>query len=93
MVAADRRQGANRGQQLPLCDGDENFFKTLKAYTQQVRMEGPRRTIPQDRGERGREGLGLLFIQWIEPAFLRNLKLEEPIFRTRRICVMGKNRP
>ena len=72
--------------------GDENFFKTLKAYTQQFAWKSPstddfRKVAENVSGQ----DLGYFFIQWIESSGAPEFKLEYTILRTAKgFRVMGK---
>ncbi len=72
--------------------GDEKFFKTLKAYTQQyawksANTEDFRKVAETIAGQ----DLGYFFIQWIESSGAPEFKLEYTIFRTAKgFRVMGK---
>ncbi len=72
--------------------GDENFFKTLKAFTQQyawksVSTEDFRKVAETASGQ----DLGYFFIQWIESSGAPEFKLEYTILRTSKgFRVMGK---
>src|SRR5258708_4968246 len=72
--------------------GDENFFKTLKAYTQQYAWKSPnthdfRKVAETVSGQ----DLGYFFIQWIESSGAPEFKLAYTILRTsKRFRVMGK---
>jgi Tfp pilus assembly protein PilF len=72
--------------------GDENFFKTLKAYTQQFAWKSPstddfRKVAETVSGQ----DLGYFFIQWIESSGAPEFKLEYTILRTTKgFRVMGK---
>jgi tetratricopeptide (TPR) repeat protein len=72
--------------------GDENFFKTLKAYSQQYAWKSPttddfRKVVETVSGQ----DLGYFFIQWIESSGAPEFKLEYTIFRTSKgFRVMGK---
>ena len=72
--------------------GDENFFKTLKAYTQQFAWKSPstddfRKVAETVSGQ----DLGYFFIQWIESSGAPEFKLEYTILRTAKgFRVMGK---
>ncbi|MBV8907086.1 MAG: peptidase M1 [Acidobacteriia bacterium] len=72
--------------------GDEKFFATLKAYTQQyawksASTEDFRKVAETVAGQ----DLGYFFIQWIESSGAPEFKLEYTIFRTQKgFRVMGK---
>jgi Tfp pilus assembly protein PilF len=72
--------------------GDENFFKTLKAYTQQFAWKSSntddfRKVAETVTGQ----DLGYFFIQWIESSGAPEFKLEYTILRTAKgFRVMGK---
>jgi aminopeptidase N len=62
--------------------GDEKFFKTLKAYSQQYAWKSVNtddfRKIAETASE---QDLGYFFIQWIESSAAPEFKLEYMIFR------------
>jgi len=72
--------------------GDDNFFKTLKAYPQQyawksVNTDDFRKVAENACGQ----DLGYFFIQWIESSGAPEFRLEYTIFRTQKgFRVMGK---
>jgi hypothetical protein len=72
--------------------GDEKFFQTLKAYSQQyawksVNTDDFRKVAETVSGQ----DLGYFFIQWIESSGAPEFKLEYTIFRTQKgFRVMGK---
>jgi aminopeptidase N len=72
--------------------GDEKFFQTLKAYSQQyawksVNTDDFRKVAETVSGQ----DLGYFFIQWIESSGAPEFKLEYTIFRTPKgFRVMGK---
>jgi hypothetical protein len=72
--------------------GDDNFFKALKAYTQQYAWKSAntddfRKVVDTVSGQ----DLGYFFIQWIESSGAPEFKLEYTIFRTAKgFRVMGK---
>ena len=85
-------KGATVISMLRYVMGDEAFFKTLKAYTQQAAWKSTTtddfRKIAEDVG--GKD-LGYFFIQWIESSLSPEFKLEYTIFRTQKgFRVMGK---
>lgn len=72
--------------------GDEKFFKTLKAYSQQYAWKSANtedfRKVAETAAE---QDLGYFFIQWIESSGAPEFKLEYTIFRTAKgFRVMGK---
>ncbi|MGD0774933.1 MAG: M1 family aminopeptidase [Candidatus Solibacter sp.] len=72
--------------------GDENFFKTLKAFPQQFAWKSPNtddfRKVAENAGG---QDLGYFFIQWIETSLAPEFKLEYTILRTTKgFRVMGK---
>ena len=85
-------KGATVINMLRYVMGDENFFKTLKAYTQQAAWK----TTTTDDFRKVAENvsgqdLGYFFIQWIESSGAPEFKLEYTIFRTQKgFRVMGK---
>ena len=85
-------KGATVINMLRYVMGDENFFKTLKAYTQQAAWK----TTTTDDFKKVAENvsgqdLGYFFIQWIESSGAPEFKLEYTIFRTQKgFRVMGK---
>jgi aminopeptidase N len=72
--------------------GDDNFFKTLKAYTQQYAWKSAstddfRKVAETASGQ----DLGYFFLQWIESSGAPEFKLEYTILRTSKgFRVMGK---
>ena len=72
--------------------GDENFFKTLKAYTQQFAWKSPNTDDFRKVAETvSGQDLGYFFIQWIESSGAPEFKLEYTILRTAKgFRVMGK---
>ena len=72
--------------------GDDNFFKTLKAFTQQFAWK----SVSTDDFKKVAEtvtgqDLGYFFIQWVETSLAPEFKLEYTIFRTTKgFRVMGK---
>jgi aminopeptidase N len=85
-------KGATTINMLRYVMGDENFFKTLKAYTQQYAWKSAstddfRKVAETVSGQ----DLGYFFIQWIESSGAPEFKLEYTIFRTQKgFRVMGK---
>ena len=85
-------KGATTVNMLRYVMGDENFFKTLKAYTQQYAWRSAstddfRKVAETVSGQ----DLGYFFIQWIESSGAPEFKLEYTIFRTQKgFRVMGK---
>jgi hypothetical protein len=85
-------KGATVINMLRYVMGDDNFFKTLKAYTQQAAWkttttEDFRKIAENVSGQ----DLGYFFIQWIESSGAPEFKLEYTIFRTQKgFRVMGK---
>jgi aminopeptidase N len=85
-------KGATVINMLRYVMGDDNFFKTLKAYTQQAAWkttttEDFRKVAENVSGQ----DLGYFFIQWIESSGAPEFKLEYTIFRTQKgFRVMGK---
>jgi aminopeptidase N len=72
--------------------GDENFFKTLKAFPQQYAWKSVNtddfRKVAENAGG---QDLGYFFIQWIESSGAPEFKLEYTILRTTKgFRVMGK---
>jgi aminopeptidase N len=72
--------------------GDENFFKTLKAYTQQYAWKSANTDDFKKVAENASgQDLGYFFIQWIESSLAPEFKLEYTILRTTKgFRVMGK---
>ena len=72
--------------------GDENFFKTLKAYTQQFAWKSANTDDFRKVAETvSGQDLGYFFIQWIESSGAPEFKLEYTILRTAKgFRVMGK---
>jgi aminopeptidase N len=72
--------------------GDENFFKTLKAFAQQYAWKSPNTDDFRKVAETaGGQDLGYFFIQWIESSGAPEFKLEYTILRTTKgFRVMGK---
>jgi len=72
--------------------GDENFFKTLKAYGQQFAWKSVNTDDFKKVAETaGGQDLGYFFIQWIESSGAPEFKLEYTILRTAKgFRVMGK---
>jgi aminopeptidase N len=85
-------KGATTINMLRYVIGDDSFFKTLKAYTQQfawrsASTEDFRKVAETVSGQ----DLGFFFIQWIESSGAPEFKLEYTIFRTQKgFRVMGK---
>jgi aminopeptidase N len=85
-------KGATTMNMLRFVMGDENFFKTLKAYVQQYAWKSAstddfRKVAETVSGQ----DLGYFFIQWIESSGAPEFKLEYTIFRTQKgFRVMGK---
>ncbi len=85
-------KGATTVNMLRYVMGDDNFFKTLKAYTQQYAWRSAstddfRKVAETVSGQ----DLGYFFIQWIESSGAPEFKLEYTIFRTQKgFRVMGK---
>ena len=72
--------------------GDDNFFKTLKTYTQEYAWKSASTDDFRKVAETvsGQE-LAYFFIQWIEGSLAPEFKLEYTIFRTQKgFRVMGK---
>ncbi len=72
--------------------GDENFFKTLKAYSQQYAWKSANTDDFKKVAETASgQDLGYFFIQWIESSLAPEFKLEYTILRTTKgFRVMGK---
>jgi aminopeptidase N len=72
--------------------GDESFFKTLKAYTQQYAWKSANTDDFKKVAETASgQDLGYFFIQWIESSGAPEFKLEYTILRTAKgFRVMGK---
>ena len=72
--------------------GDDNFFKTLKAFTQQFAWKSPNTDDFRKVAENvSGQDLGYFFIQWIESSGAPEFKLEYTILRTAKgFRVMGK---
>jgi Peptidase family M1 domain len=85
-------KGATVINMLRYVMGDENFFKTLKAYTQQAAWKSTTTDDFKKVAENvGGQDLGYFFIQWIESSGAPEFKLEYTIFRTQKgFRVMGK---
>jgi hypothetical protein len=85
-------KGATVVNMLRYVMGDENFFKTLKAYTQQAAWKSTTTDDFKKVAENvGGQDLGYFFIQWIESSGAPEFKLEYTIFRTQKgFRVMGK---
>jgi hypothetical protein len=72
--------------------GDDNFFKSLKAFSQQYAWKSAntddfRKVVETTTGQ----DLGYFFIQWIESSSAPQFTLEYTIFRTKKgFRVMGK---
>jgi len=85
-------KGASVLNMLRSVVGDDNFFKTMKAFLQQnawksVSTEDFRKTLDNVTGQ----DYGYFFIQWIEASLAPEFKLEYTIFRTQKgFRVMGK---
>ena len=85
-------KGASVLNMLRYAIGDDNFFKSLKAYAQQyawksATTEDFRKVVENVAGQ----DLGYFFIQWIESSGAPEFKLEYTIFRTQKgFRVMGK---
>ena len=85
-------KGATVAGMLRYVIGDDNFFKTLKAYTQQYAWKSANtddfRKVAETAS--GQE-LGYFFLQWIESSGAPEFKLEYTILRTSKgFRVMGK---
>jgi tetratricopeptide (TPR) repeat protein len=85
-------KGATVINMLRYVMGDENFFKTLKAYTQQAAWKSTSTEDFRKIAENvSGQDLGYFFIQWIESSGAPEFKLEYTIFRTQKgFRVMGK---
>jgi hypothetical protein len=85
-------KGATVINMLRYVMGDDNFFKTLKAYTQQAAWKSTTTDDFKKVAENvGGQDLGYFFIQWIESSGAPEFKLEYTIFRTQKgFRVMGK---
>ena len=85
-------KGATVINMLRYVMGDDNFFKTLKAYTQQAAWKTTTTDDFRKVAENvGGQDLGYFFIQWIESSGAPEFKLEYTIFRTQKgFRVMGK---
>jgi hypothetical protein len=85
-------KGASIMAMLRFAVGDDNFFKSLKAFAQQyawksVNTDDFRKVVENVSGQ----DLGYFFIQWIESSGAPEFKLEYTIFRTQKgFRVMGK---
>jgi hypothetical protein len=85
-------KGASVLSMLRYVVGDENFFKSLKAYAEQypwksVNTDDFRKVVEKVSGQ----DLGYFFIQWIESSGAPEFKLEYTIYRTQKgFRVMGK---
>jgi hypothetical protein len=85
-------KGASVMSMLRYVVGDDNFYKSLKAYAQQYAWKSPttdefRKVVETASGQE----LGYFFIQWIESSGAPEFKLEYTIFRTQKgFRVMGK---
>jgi aminopeptidase N len=85
-------KGATVAGMLRYVIGDESFFKTLKAYTQQYAWKSANTDDLKKVAETASgQDLGYFFIQWIESSGAPEFKLEYTILRTARgFRVMGK---
>src|ERR1035438_3510977 len=85
-------KGATVTGMLRYVMGDENFFKTLKAYTQQYAWKSVNTDDFKKIAENvSGQDLGYFFIQWIESSLSPEFKLEYTILRTTKgFRVMGK---
>ena len=85
-------KGATTMNMLRYVIGDENFFKTLKAYVQQYAWKSANTDDFRKVAETvSGQDLGYFFIQWIESSGAPEFKLEYTIFRTQKgFRVMGK---
>ncbi len=85
-------KGATVMDMLRYVMGDENFFKTLKAYTQQYAWKSSNTDDFKKVAETASgQDLGYFFIQWIESSLAPEFKLEYTILRTTKgFRVMGK---
>ena len=85
-------KGASLVGMLRYVMGDDNFFKTLKAYPQQFSWKSANTDDFRKVAETiGGQDLGYFFIQWIESSGAPEFKLEYTIFRTQKgFRVMGK---
>jgi hypothetical protein len=85
-------KGASLVGMLRYVMGDDNFFKTLKAYPQQFSWKSANTDDFRKVAETvAGQDLGYFFIQWIESSGAPEFKLEYTIFRTQKgFRVMGK---
>jgi hypothetical protein len=85
-------KGATVINMLRYVMGDDNFFKTLKAYTQQAAWKSTTTDDFRKIAENvSGQDLGYFFIQWVESSLSPEFKLEYTIFRTQKgFRVMGK---
>ena len=85
-------KGATVAGMLRYVIGDESFFKTLKAYTQQYAWKSANTDDFRKVAETASgQDLGYFFIQWIESSGAPEFKLEYTILRTAKgFRVMGK---
>jgi hypothetical protein len=85
-------KGATVVNMLRYVIGDDNFFKTLKAYTQQAAWKSTTTDDFRKIAENvSGQDLGYFFIQWVESSLSPEFKLEYTIFRTQKgFRVMGK---
>ena len=85
-------KGATVAGMLRYVIGDESFFKTLKAYTQQYAWKSANTDDFKKVAETASgQDLGYFFIQWIESSGAPEFKLEYTILRTAKgFRVMGK---
>jgi aminopeptidase N len=85
-------KGATVAGMLRYVIGDESFFKTLKAYTQQYAWKSANTDDFKKVAETAAgQDLGYFFIQWIESSGAPEFKLEYTILRTAKgFRVMGK---
>jgi tetratricopeptide (TPR) repeat protein len=85
-------KGATVAGMLRYVVGDESFFKTLKAYTQQYAWKSANTDDFKKVAETASgQDLGYFFIQWIESSGAPEFKLEYTILRTAKgFRVMGK---
>ena len=85
-------KGASVMGMLRYVIGDDNFFKVIKAYTQQYAWKSAgtedfRKIVDTVTGQ----DYGFFFIQWIEGSLAPEFKLEYTIYRTQKgFRVMGK---
>ena len=72
--------------------GDNNFYQTLKSYTQQYNWKSATTEDFRKVAEAvSKQDLGYFFLQWIESSGAPEFKLEYTVFRTQKgFRVMGK---